>query len=88
MGSLIIIPAVTATYLARSLRAMQLLSVAIAVASTLAGSLLAPRLHVEQGPLIIVVAASLFLAALPARSGNRVHRHRGVVPGSGRPRNT
>ncbi len=76
MGSLIIIPAVTATYLARSLRAMQLLSVAIAVASTVAGSLLAPRLHLEQGPLIIVVAASLFFAALTARSGNRSRRPR------------
>jgi ABC-type Mn2+/Zn2+ transport system permease subunit len=67
MGSLIIIPAVTATYLARSLGAMQAMSVAIAVASTLAGSLIAPRLHVEQGPLIIVVAALLFLAALTVR---------------------
>jgi ABC-type Mn2+/Zn2+ transport system permease subunit len=69
MGSLIIIPAVTATYLARSLRALQLTSVALAVASTLAGSLLAPLMRVEQGPLIIVVAASLFLVALAARSG-------------------
>jgi len=75
MGSLIIIPAVTATYLARSLRAMQLVSVAIAMASTLAGSLIAPQLHVEQGPLIIVVAALLFLAALTVRSGNRSRLH-------------
>jgi ABC-type Mn2+/Zn2+ transport system permease subunit len=77
MGSLIIIPAVTATYLARSLRAMQRMSVTIAVASTLAGSLLAPQLHVEQGPLIIVVAASLFFVSLIARPWTRPRRHRG-----------
>ena len=71
MGSLIIIPAVTATFLAHNLRALQLTSVALAVASALAGSLMAPRLHVERGPLIIMVAASLFLVALGARSVTR-----------------
>lgn len=74
MGSLIIIPAVTATYLTRSLRAMQFTSVALAVASTLAGLLAAPRLHVEPGPLIIVIAAAVFVAGLAARRGNRVAR--------------
>ncbi|MFI5309699.1 MAG: metal ABC transporter permease [Gemmatimonadales bacterium] len=73
MGSLIIIPAVTATYLARSLRALQLTSVALAIASTLAGSLLAPRLLVEEGALFIVVAASLFLVALAVRSRSGKH---------------
>ena len=68
MGSLIIIPAVTATLLARNLRTLQLMSVAFSVTSALAGALLAPRLHVEQGPLVIVVAASLFAVALVTRS--------------------
>jgi ABC-type Mn2+/Zn2+ transport system permease subunit len=67
MGSLIIIPAATAKQLARSLRQMQLLSVAIAVAATLIGSLAAPALHVETGPLIIAVAAAIFFAGLLRR---------------------
>jgi ABC-type Mn2+/Zn2+ transport system permease subunit len=74
MGSLIIIPAVTATYLTRSLGAMQRTSVALAVASTFAGTLAAPRLHVEAGPLIIVIASAVFVAALAALRGNRVAR--------------
>ncbi len=83
MGSLIIIPAVTATFLAHNLRTLQTASVALAITSTLAGALLAPRLHVEQGPLIIVVAASLFVVALVTRSVTRSARS-GNIPGGGR----
>jgi ABC-type Mn2+/Zn2+ transport system permease subunit len=64
MGSLIISPAATAKYLARGLRQMQLLAVAIAVAATLAGSLAAPALGLETGPLVITVAAAIFVVAL------------------------
>jgi ABC-type Mn2+/Zn2+ transport system permease subunit len=64
MGSLIIIPAATAKYLARSLRQMRIISVAIAMLATVAGTLLAPLLRLERGPLTIVVAATLFFASL------------------------
>lgn len=64
MGSLIIIPATTARYLARSLGGMLGLSVALAVASTLLGTLGAPLLHVAAGPLVIAIAAAFFMLGL------------------------
>jgi ABC-type Mn2+/Zn2+ transport system permease subunit len=67
MGSLIIIPAATAKYLARSLQAMLLVAVSVAVLATLLGVLGAPLLRVETGPLIIVVAAIGFFASLARR---------------------
>lgn len=67
MGSLIIIPAATARQLARSLRGMQLISVGIAVGATLTGTLTAPMLGLETGPVIIVVAAAVFFASLLVR---------------------
>lgn len=60
MGSLVIIPAATAKHLARNLREMQLLSVAIAVLATLVGSIAAPSLQLETGPLTIAIAAAIF----------------------------
>ena len=70
MGSLVIIPAAAAKHLARSLRAMQLIAVAIATVATLAGYLAAPRLHLETGPSIITIAAAIFLAGLLFRRGS------------------
>ena len=67
MGSLIIIPAATAKHLARSLRGMQTVSVAIAVGATILGSLAAPVLHLDSGPLIITSAAVVFFASLLTR---------------------
>jgi ABC-type Mn2+/Zn2+ transport system permease subunit len=67
MGSLIIIPAATAKHLAASLDAMLAIAVAVAVASILLGFLTAPILHLETGPLVIVVAAALFFASLLRR---------------------
>jgi ABC-type Mn2+/Zn2+ transport system permease subunit len=67
MGSLIIIPAATAKFLANSLAAMERISVGLAMGATLLGTLLAPRLHVETGPAIIVLAAVGFFLALPLR---------------------
>ncbi|HVP66470.1 MAG TPA: metal ABC transporter permease [Anaeromyxobacteraceae bacterium] len=67
MGSLTIIPAATGKRLARSLGGMLAISSACAVASTLVGEALAGRLHRPTGPLVIAVAAAVFLASVPIR---------------------
>jgi ABC-type Mn2+/Zn2+ transport system permease subunit len=67
MGSLIIIPPATAKHLAKSLRSMQLIAVALALLATLLGALAAPALHVEPGPLTITIAAGLFAGSLLLR---------------------
>jgi ABC-type Mn2+/Zn2+ transport system permease subunit len=67
MGSLIIIPAATAKHLARSLNAMLVTSVALAVLATVLGALGAPLLHLEGGPLTITIAAALFFGSLLRR---------------------
>ncbi|HEX4048715.1 MAG TPA: metal ABC transporter permease [Elusimicrobiota bacterium] len=64
MGALVIIPAVAAKRLASSLRGMLGASVAISVFSTLAGTVLAARLHRETGPLIVLTAAACFFLSL------------------------
>jgi ABC-type Mn2+/Zn2+ transport system permease subunit len=69
MGSLIIIPATTAMYVARSLRAMQVIALVSAVASTILGTVIATRLGVSSGPVVIVVATTVFLASLLWRRG-------------------
>lgn len=67
MGSLIIIPAATAKHLARSLRQMCAISVTMAMACTLLGSLVASRLRLERGPVTIGVAAVVFFSSLLLR---------------------
>jgi len=67
MGSLIIIPAATAKYLARSLRGMFAVSVGAAVIATVAGTWVAARLGRPTGPVIVAVAAAIFLVGLLAR---------------------
>jgi len=67
MGSLTIIPAATAKHLARNLAGMFAVSVAVAVFATLAGEALAVHFHRPTGPVIIAVAAAVFLATLPVR---------------------
>lgn len=67
MGSLIIIPAATAKYLARSLRGMFSIAVAAAVFATVAGDAIANRLDRPTGPLIVVVAAAVFCVSLVIR---------------------
>ena len=67
MGSLIIIPAATAKHLAGSLNAMLLISTALAVASTLVGYWAGSLLHLQTGPLIIIVAAVGFFLSLVKR---------------------
>jgi zinc transport system permease protein len=70
MGSLVIIPAATARRLARGLRQMLLISVAVALFSTLVGVWLAQRLDRGSGPVIIVVAAACFLITAIRRGEN------------------
>lgn len=70
MGSLIIIPAATAKHLAASLRSMKLYAVAIAMAATLLGVVLAPTLRLAAGPLTITIAAVIFgLSLFRRRAG-------------------
>lgn len=67
MGSLIIIPAATAKYWARSLRQMRAIAVVLAMSSVFLGSLMAPLLRVERGPVTIVIAAAFFFVSLLRR---------------------
>ncbi len=67
MGSLIIIPAATAMRLGKNLRSMQMISVAIAMLTTLSGTLLAPVLGLAGGPLTIAIAAGIFFASVALR---------------------
>lgn len=67
MGSLVIIPAVTARRLARTLNGMLVSAVAVAVLSTVLGAFAANVLHRPTGPVIITVAASLFVVSLLRR---------------------
>ncbi|HEX9052002.1 MAG TPA: metal ABC transporter permease, partial [Anaeromyxobacter sp.] len=67
MGSLVIIPAATAKHLARSLDGMLVIAVTVAVAATVAGEVIAAQIHRATGPVIITLAAGIFLASLLVR---------------------
>ena len=67
MGSLIIIPAATARQLATNLTSMLWMSVMLALVATLGGTWVAAANGRESGPLIVVVAAGCFFAALIVR---------------------
>jgi zinc transport system permease protein len=69
MGSLVIIPAATARHLARSLDGMFAIAVGVAVASTVAGEVVAPLVHAATGPAIIAIASAVFFASLLFRRG-------------------
>ena len=64
MGSLIIIPAATAKRLSRNLNEMLMIATLLAVAVTLAGTGLASWLNKPSGPLIVILAATLFFLGL------------------------
>ena len=64
MGSLIIVPAATARRLSNGLAAMLGTAVAVAVISTIAGSVAAGAVGRPTGPVIVAAAAALFLASL------------------------
>jgi ABC-type Mn2+/Zn2+ transport system permease subunit len=67
MGALIIIPAAAAKRFARNLNGMLAFSVVIAVFSTVSGIALTSWLHRETGPLIVMIAAAVFLLGLLRR---------------------
>lgn len=64
MGALVIIPAAAAKRVARNLHEMFAVAVVVATVSTLTGTWIAGWLHRESGPMIVLVAAGLFLATL------------------------
>jgi len=70
MGSLIIIPAVTARRLAGNLTAMLSLSAGVAVVSTLLGTYLGAVLQRETGPLIVSFAGGIFFLSLLKRQSS------------------
>ncbi|HUN71116.1 MAG TPA: metal ABC transporter permease [Steroidobacteraceae bacterium] len=67
MGSLIIIPAAIARRFARSLTTMLIVSVAVAVAATAAGSYVAWLTGRPSGPFIVMAAGGLFFISLLRR---------------------
>ena len=67
MGSLIIIPAAVGKLLARSLQQMLVIAVLVSLFATLVGEYVATLTHQATGPVIITVAASVFLVASVAR---------------------
>jgi ABC-type Mn2+/Zn2+ transport system permease subunit len=73
MGALIIIPAVTAKGVARNLRAMLVISVALAVLATVVGAAIAAWVQLESGPVIVLVAAAGFLLSLLLPRGGVEH---------------
>lgn len=64
MGSLIIIPAVVAKRVARSIDQMFAVAIGAALASTLVGSWLAGLTHRPSGPIIVAIAGGLFFLSL------------------------
>jgi ABC-type Mn2+/Zn2+ transport system permease subunit len=67
MAALIIIPAATAKRLARNLDGMLWLAIGFSVFATVLGTSIASWLHRETGPLIVTVAAGVFLVSLLRR---------------------
>jgi zinc transport system permease protein len=64
MGSLIIIPAVTARRLATNLTVLLSISVGVAVISTIVGIYLGMLLQRETGPIIVSAAGAIFVLSL------------------------
>jgi ABC-type Mn2+/Zn2+ transport system permease subunit len=64
MGSLIIIPAAAASRVARNLSQMLITSAVVAVVATVTGMLVAAAIGQRTGPVIVVVAATLFFLSL------------------------
>jgi zinc transport system permease protein len=68
MGSLIIIPAATAKLLSRDLTTMLAIAVGAAVSVTVLGSLVAVWMARPTGPVIVTLAAFVFLVAVLSRN--------------------
>lgn len=67
MGSLIIIPAAAARRLTRDLQSMLSVSALLALGTTLAGIVIAPRVGQKTGPVIVTIAALVFLVSVLRR---------------------
>jgi zinc/manganese transport system substrate-binding protein len=71
-AALFVVPAATARLLVRSLRGLQLASVALVAVESVAGLWLSVELNVPPGPAISVLAGAVFVvAALVTRAGGR-----------------
>ncbi len=62
MGSLIIIPAAAAKNVSKSLTQMLVTAAVVAVVATVVGTALAAHLHREPGPVVVMIAAAVFVA--------------------------
>jgi len=80
MGALIIIPAVTAKGVARNLHQMLALSVMLAVVATAVGTGVASSAQLETGPVIVLVAAAIFLLSLLLPRGSAAQPLTSVTP--------
>jgi zinc transport system permease protein len=81
IGSLIIIPAVTAKRVARNLTGMLVIAATVSTVSTTGGALAASLVRREAGPLVVVVAGACFVASLFfPNAGARVPRPARVLP--------
>jgi ABC-type Mn2+/Zn2+ transport system permease subunit len=70
MGALIIIPAVTAKGVARNLQQMLTFSAILAVVATVVGTGVASSAQLDTGPVIVLVAATIFLLSLLVPRGS------------------
>jgi zinc transport system permease protein len=67
VGSLVVIPPASGANLARSLRALTILSILCAVAAVAGGLLIAHVFHVLPGPVIVLAEGALFAVTLVLR---------------------
>ena len=80
MGALIIIPAVTAKGVARNLQQMLALNVMLAVVATVVGTGVASSGQLDISPMIVLVAAAIFLLSLLLPRGSAAQPLTSVTP--------
>ena len=68
MGSLLVIPAATARRVSRNLTEMLVVAAVLAVVATIGGAYAAEAIGQQSGPVIVTVAAIMFVVSLGARS--------------------
>src|ERR1019366_5379733 len=74
IGSLIIIPAVTAKRVARNLTGMLVIAAIVSTVSTTGGALAASLVRREAGPLVVVAGACFVASLFFPKAGARVPR--------------